>query len=445
MTRWIPMPEVSPGLEVATLRQWMVRPGDLVEEGDLLAEIETEKATLEIEAPEAGRIAELLVGNGTAGVAVGSAIARLADEQTDVEAPAARPQPVAPTRDPAPMRSPARAVDPDWPEGVRTVQTTLRDALRDALAEEMARDDSVFLIGEDMGAAEGGYSVTQGLIERFGGTRVVAAPPLWQGGAGLAVGAAMAGLRPVVAFRNLAFALQAASQIVQSAAKTAAMTGGALSVPVVFRGPHGAVGQMGGQLSHDMAAWAAQIPGLKVAAPYGAADAKGLLKTAIRDAGPVIFLENDALYGQPFAVPEGVDHLVPFGRARRWRAGGDVTLVSYGAGMSATLEAADLLAAEGVAADVIDLRSLAPLDTDALTASLRETHRCVVVDHGWPRGGIGQQVSAVLMREAFDMLDAPVTCLAAADVARPYADGLEAAALPDAAEVVAAARAVLYR
>nr|WP_152452341.1 MULTISPECIES: pyruvate dehydrogenase complex E1 component subunit beta [unclassified Roseivivax] len=445
MLRAVPMPEVSPGLEAATLRRWMVRPGDLVEEGDLLAEIETDKAVLEIEAPETGRIAELLIDEGTEAVPVGSAIARLMDEDAEAVQPAAAAPPQSRNTGTVAAKPKSRDIEADWDTGVSSSKTTVREALRDALSEEMARDDSVFVIGEDVGGAQGAYKVTQGLIERFGAARVVDAPPLWQGVAGLAIGAAMAGLRPVVEFRNLAFALQAAGQIVQSAAKTEAMTGGALTVPVVFRGPHGAVEQMGGQLSHDMAAVFAQVPGLKVAMPFAASDAKGLLKAAIRDPGPVIFLENDALYGQAFPVPDGEDHVVPLGRARRLRDGDDVTLVSFGIGMVATLEAADILGRDGIAAEVIDLRSLAPLDTETLVASLQKTHRCVTVEHGWPRGGIGQQISAALMRDAFDALDAPVMCLGAAEVARPYAEGLEAAALPDASEIAAAARKVLYR
>ena len=320
-----------------------------------------------------------------------------------------------------------------------------RRSLRDALSEEMERDDTVFLIGEEVGAAQGAYKVTQGLIDRFGKGRVVDAPALPQALAGLAVGAAMAGLRPVVEVQSFSYLTQAMDQIVQSAAMARYRTGGALSVPLVVRGPHGGAGQTGAQHSQDMAAWFAHVPGLRVVAPYDAADAKGLLKAAIRDPDPVIFLEDASLYGQSFDAPTAADEARPLGQARRLRPGRDVTLVSFGIGMLATCEAADILARDGIEAEVIDLRSLRPLDTDTIIGSVMRTHRCVTIEQGWPQGGIGQQIATALMQEAFDWLDAPVLTLTGADVPMPYAAGLEAAARPGAEAIVAAARRVLNR
>ncbi|MHA6325485.1 pyruvate dehydrogenase complex E1 component subunit beta [Roseivivax sp. CAU 1753] len=455
----IRMPEVVPGLTEARLVCWLVAPGDLVEDGDLLAEIATDRAVFEIEAPGPGRIGALLVAEGTRAVAVGTAIATLqkddAGETADrpgAEASAARSDPRPAPRPAAALSSPPATgaatgplVPNDWPEGTATRQMSVRDALCAALDEEMRLDPSVFVIGDGVAAKQGSFTVTQGLIDSFGDRRVVDAPPVATALAGLAVGAAFAGLRPVVSFPSFGLALQAIDQIVNSAAKSDDMTDGTLSVPVVFRGPHGGGAQSGAQRAQDVAAWFAHVPGLKVAMPYAASDAKGLLKAAIRDPGPVVLLENESLYGRLSEVPDSEGRLVPLGRARVWRSGTDVTLVSFGIGMVATLEAADLLARDGIAAEVIDLRSLRPLDTATLIASVRDTGRCVTVEQGWPQGGIGQQVAAALMAGAFDRLKAPVCNVAALDMPRPYAAGLEAAALPAARDIVAAVTAMLTR
>ncbi|MFD1344709.1 pyruvate dehydrogenase complex E1 component subunit beta, partial [Litorisediminicola beolgyonensis] len=351
------------------------------------------------------------------------------------------PRPAAP-RPPAP-RGVSRT-EPDWPADTALVRKPVREALREALTEEMARDDTVLLMGESVGEAQGTYKISQGLLDRFGGTRVLDTPVTEAGFAGLAVGAAWGGLKPVVEFMSMDFALQAMDQIVNSAAKTHYMSGGQLACPIVFRGPDGAAARVGAQHAQSFAAWLAHVPGLKVASPYCASDAKGLLKSAIRDPNPVILLENETLYGKSFEVPDLDDYTVPFGKARRWRSGDDVTLVSYGPAMEATLEAADRLAADGIAADVLDLRSLRPLDEDAVIESVTRTHRCVTIEEGWPMGAIGAHLAAVLMREAFDALDAPVAVLTGADVPMPYAEPLEAVARVTADAVVAAASRVSY-
>ncbi|ETX16175.1 pyruvate dehydrogenase subunit beta [Roseivivax halodurans JCM 10272] len=442
MATEIRMPALSPAMEEGRLARWFVAEGDAVQEGDVIAEIETDKATLEFEAVAAGRLGKILVPEGTASVKVDTPIALLM-------APGDTPAPASPARR-APVAAPratrnAAMREPGWEAGVHLAPLIVREALRDALTEEMSRDEAVIVIGEEVAAAEGPYRVTQGLLDRFGSARVIDVPVTEAAFAGLGIGAAFAGLRPVVEFMNFSFALQAMDQIVNSAAKTRYMSGGAVSCPIVFRGPNGAAGRVGAQHAQCFAAWMAHVPGLAVAYPYAASDAKGLLKAAIRSDDPVVFLENERLYGRSFDAPELGDHVVPFGQARIWREGADVTLVGYGPAVGTMLEAADALADEGVAAEVIDLRTLRPLDHATVLEGVRKTHRCVTVEEGWPQGGIGEHLAAVIMREAFDWLDAPVACVAGSDVPMPYAETLEALALPRAEDVVEAARRVSYR
>ena len=451
MATEILMPALSPTMEEGTLARWLVKEGDTIASGDVLAEIETDKATMDFEAEVEGRLGRILVPEGSANVAVNTPIALLLaeDEPADLlpERPAPQPDP-APSVPATPMQTPepkAAAATFPWPEGTQTQRLTVREALREALAEEMRRDEDVFLIGEEVGDYQGTYKISQGLLEEFGRRRVVDTPITEHALAGLGVGAAFAGLRPVVEFMTFNFAMQAVDQIVNSAAKTQYMSGGEMTCPIVFRGPNGAAPRVGAQHAQDYAAWYAHIPGLKVAMPYSASDAKGLLKSAIRDPGPVIFLENEILYGRAFDVPKLEDHTVPFGAARIWREGEDVTLVSFGIGMSYALDAADHLAAEGISAEVIDLRSLRPLDSETVVASVRKTGRCVTVEEGFPAGSIGQQLATLLMQQAFDWLDAPVLTVTGKDVPLPYAAALERAALVTTDEVVAAVRQVCYR
>jgi len=450
MTIDILMPALSPTMEEGTLAKWLVRPGDKVHSGDVIAEIETDKAVMEFEAADDGIVSDILVPEGTEGVKVNTPIARLeTDGAADTAAPAqaAKPNATATAR-PAPA-PPAAAVaaapTEDLPAGTGFRKQTVREALRDAMAEEMRRDDEVFLIGEEVGEYQGAYKVSQGLLDEFGARRVIDTPITEHGFAGLGVGAAFAGLRPIVEFMTFNFAMQAIDQIVNSAAKTLYMSGGQMNCPIVFRGPNGAAARVAAQHSQDYASWYAHVPGLKVVQPYSAADAKGLLKSAIRDPNPVIFLENEILYGQSFEVPQIEDYTVPLGKARIWRQGSDVTLVSFGIGMRHALEAADALAGEGISAEVIDLRTLRPMDTETVVASVKKTNRCVTVEEGWPVCSIGEHVSAVLMREAFDWLDAPVINCADKDVPMPYAANLEKLALVSTAEIIEAARAVCYR
>ncbi len=470
------MPALSPTMEEGTLAKWLVKEGDVVKSGDILAEIETDKATMEFEAVDEGTIGKLLVAEGTQGVKVNTPIATLAGEGEEAgdaaqpEAAAAAPAADGPpaqkgkgenSRDEtgeAPDRAPAAAqsavesvatpepdVSPDWPEGTPVRQMTVREALREAMAEEMERDEAVFLMGEEVGEYQGAYKISQGLLDRFGSRRVVDTPITEHGFAGIGVGAAFGGLKPIVEFMTFNFAMQAIDHIINSAAKTLYMSGGQMGCQIVFRGPNGAAARVAAQHSQDYAAWYAAIPGLKVVQPYTAADAKGLLKTAIRDPNPVIFLENEILYGRSFDVPVLDDFTVPFGKAKIARPGKDVTIVSFGIGMAHALEAAETLAQDGIEAEVIDLRTVRPIDYAAILASVQKTNRCVTVEEGFPVGSIGNHLSAWLMENAFDWLDAPVINCAGKDVPMPYAANLEKLALITAADVVEAVRKVTYR
>ncbi len=450
----IRMPALSPAMEEGTLARWLVSEGEEVAEGDVIAEIETDKATLEFEAAAAGRLGKILVPEGTRSVKVDTPIALLV-VAGEASAPAAAPAP-APAPANVPTSAPARAAaargsrrairtEPGWPAGARRSPVSVREALHDALASEMERDGAVVVIGDGVAAPDQGFRVTHGLVDRFGSERVIDVPPVKSGVAGLGVGAAFAGLRPVVEFGSMSVAMQAVDQVVNSAAKTRYMSGGRVTCPVVFRAPNGASGRTAAQHSQCLAAWFAHVPGLKVVYPFAASDAAGLLRAAIRDPDPVVFLENERLHGLSFETPALDDHVVPIGAARTWRAGSDVTLVSYGPAMAATLEAAEMLAADGIEAEVIDLRSLRPLDVGTVTESVRKTHRCVSVEEGWPQGGIGAHLAAEVTRAAFDWLDAPVDCVTGADAPMPYAEALETLALPDAEAVVRAACRVAYR
>ncbi len=458
MATEILMPALSPTMEEGTLAKWLVKEGDSVTSGQVIAEIETDKATMEFEAVDEGTVGKLLVSEGTEGVRVNTPIAVLVEEGEEpaAEPPkAAAPAPEKAAAPAAPEKAAAKAVPaqaspappaaPELPEGTAFRNQTVREALRDAMAEEMRRDGDVFLIGEEVGEYQGAYKISQGLLDEFGPRRVIDTPITEHGFAGLAVGAAFAGLRPIVEFMTFNFALQAIDQIVNSAAKTLYMSGGQMNAPIVFRGPNGAAARVAAQHSHDFAAMYAQIPGLKVVQPYSAADAKGLLKSAIRDPNPVVFLENEILYGRSFPVPELDDFTVPIGKARIAREGRDVTLVSFGIGMSHTLQAAEALAGEGIEAEVVDLRSLRPMDHETVIASVRKTNRCVTVEEGFPVGSIGNHLSAVLMEKAFDHLDAPVINCTGKDVPMPYAANLEKLALVTVPEIIAACKAVTYR
>ena len=439
------MPALSPTMEHGTLAKWLVSIGDQVSAGDILAEIETDKTTMEVDAHEDGTIVELLVAEGTADIPVNSAIAILEVEGTAVTT-SETPVPGSPVAkaEAAPMPPTATAIiEPEFTG--ETEKTTLRIALRDAMAEEMRRDESVFLMGEEVAEYQGAYKISQGLLEEFGARRVVDTPITEHGFTGLGVGAAFAGLRPIVEFMTFNFAMQAIDQIINSAAKTLYMSGGQMGCPIVFRGPNGAAARVAAQHSQDYAAWYAQVPGLKVVQPYSASDAKGLLKSAIRDPNPVIFLENEILYGHEFDVPRDKDFTVPIGKARIWQEGSDVTLVSFGIGMSHSLQAASLLADAGISAEVIDLRSLRPMDTETVITSVKKTNRCVTVEEGWPVCSIGSYLSSVIMQEAFDWLDAPVINCTGKDVPMPYAANLEKLALITPQEIFEAARTVTYR
>jgi pyruvate dehydrogenase E1 component beta subunit len=456
MALHILMPALSPTMEEGTLAKWLVKEGDTVTSGQIIAEIETDKATMEFEAVDEGKVGKILVGDGTEGVKVNTPIAVLLEEGEDASAaetaagmaetvaePETAPAAAMPSQ-PATARS-EPVQEPEVPEGTSFKTQTVREALRDAMAEEMRRDDDVFLIGEEVAEYQGAYKISQGLLDEFGARRVIDTPITEHGFTGLAVGAAFAGLRPIVEFMTFNFALQAIDQIINSAAKTLYMSGGQMGTPIVFRGPNGAAARVAAQHSHDFAALYAQIPGLKVVQPYTAADAKGLLKSAIRDPNPVVFLENEILYGRTFEVPDLEDFTVPIGKARIARRGSDVTIVSFGIGMTYALQAAAEVEKEGISAEVIDLRSLRPMDTEAVIASVRKTSRCVTVEEGFPVGSIGNHLSAVLMEKAFDYLDAPVVNCAGKDVPMPYAANLEKLALVTTAEVIAAVKAVAYR
>ncbi len=451
MATEILMPALSPTMEEGTLAKWLVKEGDTVSSGDIMAEIETDKATMEFEAVDEGVISKILIAEGTEGVKVNTAIAVLLEEGESADAmPAsapAAPAEAAPAAAPAAAEAPsAPTVDssPDWPDGTAMKQQTVREALRDGMAEEMRRDATVFLMGEEVAEYQGAYKISQGMLDEFGPKRVIDTPITEHGFAGIGVGAAFGGLRPIVEFMTFNFAMQAIDHIINSAAKTLYMSGGQMGAPMVFRGPNGAAARVGAQHSQDYAAWYMQIPGLKVAMPYSASDYKGLMKTAIRDPNPVIFLENEILYGRTFDVPDLDDYTVPFGKARIWREGTDVTIVSFGIGMTYALEAADKLADDGISAEVIDLRTLRPMDTPAILKSVMKTNRLVTVEEGWPQGSVGNYISSVVMQEVFDYLDAPVINCTGKDVPMPYAANLEKHALLTTDEVIAAVKKVTY-
>jgi pyruvate dehydrogenase E1 component beta subunit len=448
------MPALSPTMEQGRLAKWLKKEGDAVRSGDVLAEIETDKATMEIEAIDDGTLAKILVPDGTDNVAVNTPIAVIAETGEGVQAlapraPASGESPVvrhATAPPPATVLSESpKDLRPELPEGTAMVTLSVREALRDAMAEEMRRDDSVFIIGEEVAEYEGAYKVTQGLLQEFGARRVVDTPITEHGFAGLGIGAAFAGLRPIVEFMTFNFAMQAMDQIINSAAKTRYMSGGQIDCPIVFRGPNGAAARVAAQHSQDYAAWYSHIPGLKVVMPYTASDAKGLLKSAIRDPNPVIFLENEILYGHKFDVPKHDDFLVPIGKARIARAGKDLTIVSFGIGMVHALQAAEELEREGIDAEVVDLRTIRPMDSETIIQSVKKTGRCVTVEQGWPQSGVGAEIIAKIMEDAFDYLDGPVIRICGKDVPMPYAANLEKLALPNAGEIVVAAKAVLYR
>jgi pyruvate dehydrogenase E1 component beta subunit len=451
------MPALSPTMTEGKIAKWHKQVGDAVKAGDILAEIETDKATMEFEAVDEGTLSEILVPEGSEHIAVNAPIARIAGEGEPATPAAAKaapqpaPQPAAPppaAKAPAPQpttapAAPRPAVESEWSGPTNTV--TVREALRDAMAEEMRRDGDVFLIGEEVAEYQGAYKVSQGLLEEFGARRVIDTPISEYGFAGLGVGAAMAGLRPIVEFMTWNFAMQAIDHLVNSAAKTRYMSGGQMHCPIVFRGPNGAAARVAAQHSQDYASWYAHVPGLKVIAPYSAADHKGLLKAAIRDPNPVIFLENEILYGASFPVPNGADYIVPIGRARIVRPGDQVTITAYSRMVEVAERAADALAADGIAAEVIDLRTLRPLDAETVVESVKKTNRLVSVEEGWAFAGIGSEIAAQIMEQAFDWLDAPPARISGKDVPMPYAANLEHLALPQPEDVVAAAKAVLYR
>ncbi len=462
----VTMPALSPTMTEGTVAKWLKAEGDAVSIGDVIAEIETDKATMEIESPGDGKLARIVVAEGTENVAVNAVIAELLEEGEDKAAlgvsppavpvePAPQSAPAAPAQtvsvavSPAPVAvAPAPmppAPEPEIPAGTEMVTLTVREALRDAMAEEMRRDKAVFLMGEEVAEYQGAYKVSQGLLDEFGSRHVIDTPITEHGFTGIGVGAAYRGLKPIIEFMTFNFAMQAIDHLINSAAKTLYMSGGMMPVGIVFRGPNGAAARVAAQHSQNYASWYAHVPGLKVIAPYSAADAKGLLKSAIRDPNPVVFLENEILYGHTFDVPVLEDYTVPIGRARVVREGTDVTLAAYSISVRDALTAADILAGEGIAAEVIDLRTLRPLDTETLATSVLKTHRMVTVDEGWPVCGIGAEIAALMMEHAFDELDAPVLRVTGKDVPMPYAANLEKLALPQPEDIVAAARTVCYR
>ncbi len=475
------MPALSPTMEKGNLAKWVKNEGDKVKAGDVIAEIETDKATMEVEAIDEGTIGKILVPAGTNDVAVNTPIAMILAEGEDASAltadalaaaakPSAAPSPAqqsqveeseppsAPPGEGEPIRAPAEPAsaiatppqpaaepEPDAPVGTEFVTMTVREALRDAMMEEMKRDPDIFVMGEEVAEYQGAYKVTQGMLQEFGPDRVVDTPITEHGFAGLGVGAALAGLKPIIEFMTFNFAMQAIDQIINSAAKTLYMSGGQMGCSIVFRGPNGPAARVAAQHSQDYSAWYSHVPGLKVIAPYTAADAKGLLKAAIRDPNPIIFLENEILYGHSFEVPKLDDYVVPIGRARIARAGSDVTIVAWSISMTYALKAADELAKAGIEAEVVDLRTLRPMDTEAIVNSVRKTGRCVVVEECWPQSGVGAEIAARIMENAFDYLDAPVARVSGKDVPMPYAANLEKLALPSVDDVIAAARAVSYK
>ncbi len=463
------MPALSPTMEQGKLSKWVKKVGDEVKSGDILAEIETDKATMEVEAVDEGKLTAILVEEGTDNVAVNTPIGVIS---ADGEA-AAPPPPKAKSGNGAAATAEAKpaatksngagkaetkaaaghapeggapaGAEPEIPAGTKMVSMTVREALRDAMIEEMRRDKDVFVMGEEVAEYQGAYKVTQGLLQEFGARRVVDTPITEYGFAGIGVGAAMAGLKPIVEFMTFNFAMQAIDHIINSAAKTLYMSGGQMGSPIVFRGPNGPAARVAAQHSQDYTAWYSSVPGLKVVAPYTAADAKGLLKSAIRDPNPVVFLENEILYGQSFEVPELDDFTIPIGKARIARAGGDLTIVAWSMGMSYALKAADELAKEGIEAEVVDLRTIRPMDIETVLASVRKTGRCITVEEGWAQSGVGAEIVARIMEQAFDYLDAPVLRVSGKDVPMPYAANLEKLALPNVGEVVEAAKSVCYR
>ena len=456
------MPALSPTMEEGNLSKWVKKEGDKVASGDVIAEIETDKATMEVEAVDEGTIGKILVAEGTEGVKVNTPIAVLlaegesADDIGKTAAPAEKaepaqnaadePAPEKPAKDAAPAAPKTEtAADPDIPDGTEMVPTTVREALRDAIAEEMRRDEDVFVMGEEVAEYQGAYKITQGLLQEFGARRVVDTPITEHGFAGVGVGAAMSGLKPIVEFMTFNFAMQAIDQIVNSAAKTLYMAGGQMGAPIVFRGPNGAAARVAAQHSQCYAAWYGHVPGLKVVMPYTAADAKGLLKAAIRDPNPVIFLENEILYGQTFDVPKLDDFVLPIGKARIHKSGRDATIVSFGIGMTYAVKAAEELAGEGIDVEVIDLRTIRPMDLDTVIESVKKTNRLVTVEEGFPQSSVGDFIASQVMQRAFDWLDAPVITVAGKDVPMPYAANLEKLALPNVAEVVEAVKAVTYK
>ncbi len=456
------MPALSPTMEEGKLSKWLVKEGDTVAPGDVIAEIETDKATMEVEAVDAATSARLFVPEGTEAVKVNTPIAFVQGEGEAAEIPApaaaaAAPEPVpaapaaaAPVETAPAAAAPAAprleaATDPDLPAGVEMVEMTVRQALNEAMAEELRRDPDVFVMGEEVAEYQGAYKVTQGLLQEFGAERIIDTPITEHGFAGLGVGAAFAGLRPIVEFMTFNFAMQAIDQIINSAAKQLYMSGGQVHAPIVFRGPNGVASRVAAQHSQDYSAWYSHIPGLYVIAPFSPADAKGLLKAAIRSNTPVIFLENELLYGSSGPVPKVDDYVLPIGKARIVRPGSDVTVVSFSAGMKYATAATEKLAAAGVDVELIDLRTLRPLDSDTIIASVKKTGRLVTVEEGWPQGGIGAEIAVRVMEQAFDYLDAPITRVTGKDVPMPYAANLEKLALPSVDEVIAAVNAVTYR
>ena len=455
------MPALSPTMEEGTLSKWLKKEGDTVSSGDVIAEIETDKATMEVEAVDEGTLAKILVPEGTEGVKVNAVIAVLAEDGEDASSVEAKNASSSSTEskkaaedntskesddESEAAAEPQAAIlsDPTIPEGTSFTETTVRDALRDAMAEEMRRDESVFVMGEEVAEYQGAYKVTRELLQEFGAKRVVDTPITEHGFAGLGVGAAFAGLKPIVEFMTFNFAMQAIDQIINSAAKTLYMSGGQMGCPIVFRGPNGAASRVGAQHSQDYSAWYGQVPGLKVVAPYDAADAKGLLKAAIRDPNPVVFLEHELLYGNSFPVPDIDDHILPLGKAKVKRVGNDVTLVAHSRMVGFALQAAETLAEQGIDAEVIDLRTIRPLDTDTIIESVKKTNRIVCCEEGWRFFGIGAEISATVTAEAFDYLDAPPARVHQKDVPLPYAANLEAMSLPNADDIVEAARGVCY-
>jgi pyruvate dehydrogenase E1 component beta subunit len=474
------MPALSPTMEKGNLAKWLKKEGDPVKSGDVIAEIETDKATMEVEAVDEGTLGKILVPEGTNDVAVNTPIAMILAEGEDAAAlkdgkkapskqsqaeqparaqkgaesgpPAEKPEPAKKAQAPAPAKTgtakpPSADItpEPEVPEGTELVPMTMREALRDAMAEEMRRDPDVFVMGEEVAEYQGAYKVTQGLLDEFGAQRVIDTPITEHGFAGVGIGAALAGLKPIVEFMTFNFAMQAIDQLINSAAKTQYMSGGQVKVAIVFRGPNGPASRVAAQHSHDYSAWYSHIPGLKVIAPSNAADAKGLLKAAIRDPNPVMFLENEILYGHSSPVPKLDDYVLPIGRARIVRPGKDVTIVAWSMGMTYALKAADELAKENIEAEVIDLRTLKPMDSDTIVESVKKTGRLITVEEGWKQSGVGAEIAARVMEDAFDYLDAPVTRVCGKDVPMPYAANLEKLALPSVAEVVEAAKAVSYR